>query len=604
MSAAGALSVHGISLPQYAAVKAAQAEGFSEKEVLDVEGIDPRRWARADPSWKLRLVDDPSVFAAYEVELAAAEDWLDREVSPLGEDVESWARFLSAFAAKGAELLSANDLRLSDVSRLRRRWTRRIEQDPRVEERITELRNTPAAPPAIQASPAVLRPSRYARGRVEPAAAAAFAANGQTEPALTLDRYAALCAEIAERPTDAARTLARYGLSGDGALSELDRIWRAEMERAPELAADFRRLFAHNRARLSAPGRVPLPAEPPHEVAAASVAPQTFHAAPPAIREALRGTALVLDIPRGLVLPFAQPVSGVPPLESRRLDPPARSGGVGTGTALALDVPRGDALPFAKDPPGPAALPVAPRSALAETSALVDVGSGPALPFNTAPPSASRSEISNPVREAHSAEEPPSGPRTGTSLTLDVPRGAALPFAHAAPDSAPLPGVRRTDFAATSAVVDANRGPALPFLGEGSGPREGPTPRPASRNKLGKLALSLDIPRELRAVRPEQKAGPAPATMPADTNAARPAQGAAAPVLTLEQYASLYVELSMSPGREVETLVRYRLTPQQKQALDGHYGERIAKDPAMRRAWDAACRTYEAWLRTTGRGSP
>ena len=57
----------------------------------------------------------------------------------------------------------------------------------------------------------------------------------------------------------------------------------------------------------------------------------------------------------------------------------------------------------------------------------------------------------------------------------------------------------------------------------------------------------------------------------------------------------------MSPGRGMETLARYRLTTQEKQALDGYYGERIAKDPALRKAWDAVCQTYREWLRTTGR---
>jgi len=571
MSAGEALSVHGISLPHYAAVKAAQAEGFRDVDVLKVEGIEPRRWARADPAWKVRLVDDPSVFAAYEVDLAAAEDWLDRRVSPIGEDVVSWAGFLSAFAAGGADLLSANDLRLSDVARLRRRWMHRIEQDPKLEERIAEVRKNPVSLPAIQVSQAALRPSRYARGRVEPAAVAPTA-DGRPEPALTLDRYAALCAEIAERSADASRALARYGISDEAALSALDRAWRGDMERDSELAADFRRLFAHNRARLSA--------EPAHGVVAISVAPETFGAAPPAIRAALRGTALVLDIPRGLALPFTRPVSDAPSM-GRGPEPssqPPRSAGLPTGTALALDVPRGEAMPFAKVPPGPADPPAAPRSKLAGTSAVVDVRREPALPFNTDPRAAPSPE----VREAHPAAPPPPGPGTGTTLALDVPRGDALPFAHSR--------AGRPKLAETSGVVDAKRAPTLPFVdGSGAREREAPVSRPASKNKLGKLALSLDIPQEMRRARPE----PVAAAMPG----ARPTM----PVLTLEQYASLCVDISMSPGREAETLTRYRLTPEEKRALDGYYGERIAKDPALRRAWDVAYRTYHEWLRSSRR---
>jgi len=96
---ATSLRVEGISLAQYAAVKAALAEGFPVSDALEVEGIGPADWSTADPLWKVRLVDEPAVFATYEAELADAEDWLDRNVAPLRDELGAWLAFLDAYAA-------------------------------------------------------------------------------------------------------------------------------------------------------------------------------------------------------------------------------------------------------------------------------------------------------------------------------------------------------------------------------------------------------------------------------------------------------------------------------------------------------------------------
>ena len=499
--------MQGLTLPEYVAIKAGLGEGFGEREVLDAEGVEARRFSRADPLWKVRLVDDRAAFAAYEIELAAAEDWLDREVSPLCDDPAAWASFLSAFATDGAEVLAVHGLRLSDVARLRRRWAQRSEQEPKLDQRIAEYRRQPVALPPIRVAPAVLRPSRYARGRAQTAAQATPLA--AESPSLSLDQYAALCAEIAAAPADSARALARHGIADELALAELDRRWRSEMDRDPLIAADFRRLFAHNRARLSVQTRAATPG-PAREVSA-ETAPEAgvFHAAPTAIRSALRGTSLALDLPRGPALPFAAAAPAVPSREAEPSLPssPSPAGSL-TGTVLSLDGPKGEALPFVTSPPSGAdgqtiGLPsstdarLATRSTpkLGETSPLVDVARGPALPFGATP-----------------------GPGTGASLTVDVPRGDSVPFARG---EAPRPSAQRPvapagapGLGVTADLGDVPRGPAMPFA-TGVGPRP-------KKSKLAERSMSLQ-----GIVRPEATGGSEPRASdeaPKNALAAKPAE--------------------------------------------------------------------------------
>lgn len=70
------------------------------------------------------------------------------------------------------------------------------------------------------------------------------------------------------------------------------------------------------------------------------------------------------------------------------------------------------------------------------------------------------------------------------------------------------------------------------------------------------------------------------------------------PSLTVEQYASLCVELTCQPERAAEALARYRISPAQKELFDGQFRERFAKDPGLREIWDHAYRTYREWYIT------
>jgi len=220
-------AVRGVSLAQYAAMRAALAEGFPLGDVLTTEGLTPGVFARADRAWKQRLAADPGQLAAYEAELAEAEDWLDRRVEPLAEDAAAWASFLAAFEAHAEpfQFLQAKGLGMNDVSRLRRRWARRAERDLKISERLAEMRAKPVKLGPLRLGPLVLRPSRVAQARasVEDRAGRGAEVPAGAELGLGVAEYAALCAELDAMPDQRRRVLQHHGLADEEAYAALAR---------------------------------------------------------------------------------------------------------------------------------------------------------------------------------------------------------------------------------------------------------------------------------------------------------------------------------------------------------------------------------------------
>ncbi|WP_437553189.1 hypothetical protein WME97_17705 [Sorangium sp. So ce367] len=98
-------------------------------------------------------------------------------------------------------------------------------------------------------------------------------------------------------------------------------------------------------------------------------------------------------------------------------------------------------------------------------------------------------------------------------------------------------------------------------------------------------------------------AGSSPAPRPTASAGAEPQGGAGGPgQLSLEQYASLTVDLSLDPERTPETLRRYGLTPAQRTLVDATWTARLAQNAAERSAFEAARASYRAWrLRNTSK---
>jgi len=74
--------------------------------------------------------------------------------------------------------------------------------------------------------------------------------------------------------------------------------------------------------------------------------------------------------------------------------------------------------------------------------------------------------------------------------------------------------------------------------------------------------------------------------------------------LTLEQHASLHVELALHPAQKVQTLRRYGFSVEQYARLDTALQAKIAQDAALRTSWEQACAQYRTWiLRNKQRGA-
>lgn len=67
------------------------------------------------------------------------------------------------------------------------------------------------------------------------------------------------------------------------------------------------------------------------------------------------------------------------------------------------------------------------------------------------------------------------------------------------------------------------------------------------------------------------------------------------PSFSVEQYASLCVELELDPAHALETLLRYRLTAEQRTALDAAWRERMAQAADLYAAWSQAVARYKTW---------
>jgi hypothetical protein len=166
---APATAVSGVTVEQYAGITAALAEDLPLDAVLAFEGLSPRTWKPVEVAWKLRLATEgvtAPLFQVFVERRAEAEDWLSRRIAPLEDDLGAWLSFLQAWSRHVApfDMLVATGLRLSDVSRLQRRWARRFAEERALEARAAELvRKGPGPLPSITAGEIDHKPFRWSR---------------------------------------------------------------------------------------------------------------------------------------------------------------------------------------------------------------------------------------------------------------------------------------------------------------------------------------------------------------------------------------------------------------------------------------------------------
>lgn len=194
----------------------------------------------------------------------------------------------------------------------------------------------------------------------------------------------------------------------------------------------------------------------------------------------------------------------------------------------------------------------------------------------------------------------------------------ALPSFMAAPSQPPPAPAASMEKPVTQAMPAVSQvGDRLPFAGEAAADvalkaardhaENVQGPRPAKGAALGMTAPTEEGQRLAaiaRRILPFQPGGGARDAQPSPTREsdpgpppgepAPPAEGVA--TLTLEQHASLHVELGLHPEQRLPILRRYGIGAEQHARLDAGWQAKIAQDPAVRSAWEAACARYRAWL--------
>jgi hypothetical protein len=242
-----------------------------------------------------------------------------------------------------------------------------------------------------------------------------------------------------------------------------------------------------------------------------------------------------------------------------------------TRTMMGSSLPKEPALPFSPDSPAaelavePPKMPAVHRTPapLTGTSMASITPKGPALPF--APGRAATA----PSAPAVSPAPPP----------LDVPSGPPIRV-HAA-DPSPW----GADVAGTFLGEAARFRPVLPFDPNAAPSAPVPADAPLRVRAGSELGGTLDA-----TVAPT---GPPVPFKPRAREAPPPAG------ISLEQYASLLVELAVEPAKAGEILRRYRITAEQRRAIDEHWQGRMAADPKTCITFERAYAAYRAWYLTT-----
>lgn len=260
-----------VPLVQFAAINAAVAEQFPLEDVLALEGVSKTEWFEAEVKWKVRVAEDDQMLERYLVALSEQQDRLSRRVRPLDDDLEAWATFLHLYRVDvdAFDLLALQGLRMSDLARLQRLWTFKLEMSTLLAERASRhatrlAKRRDVRLPSITITPAVLTASPAAREGGSSEAYLQDADVGARE-LLGLDRFASLAVRLEFSPDEAKEIRQRYGLN-TGEYQAVEAAWDLRLDRNTELSADFRALKSHyrhrNRLRSNAPARPVPPASP------------------------------------------------------------------------------------------------------------------------------------------------------------------------------------------------------------------------------------------------------------------------------------------------------------------------------------------------------
>lgn len=197
---------------------------------------------------------------------------------------------------------------------------------------------------------------------------------------------------------------------------------------------------------------------------------------------------------------------------------------------------------------------------------------------------------------------PAAAPNVPVAPPANVPVAPPPNVPVAPPANVPVaPPVGKVSPLAGTAIATPPERPALPFAADGA---------PGDAADRAKQAATQQDRPSLAAVTPVGATASvniaALARQVLAFNATKkpdspPAAAPLVPTLTMEQYASLCVDIEMAPAQAPEILRRYGANEPGKRVLDEGWSRIFAEQPARRTAFESAKVAYRTWLSQGGR---
>ncbi len=155
----------GITLAQFAAVRAGLDAGFELEAVLRNEGVHVDVWAQAEAAWEDELDRDAegtwTLDESFDALLAAARYRYARPIPPLDEDLGAWLDFVRIWGETEEPLTMLADLglRASDLMYLHAHWARQLSDLPPLQQAaMAHLARAPVKLPIPRPGVATPRP--------------------------------------------------------------------------------------------------------------------------------------------------------------------------------------------------------------------------------------------------------------------------------------------------------------------------------------------------------------------------------------------------------------------------------------------------------------
>jgi hypothetical protein len=157
--------VRGVTLAQFALVRAGLADGLSLDELLGFLRLDAAVWEAAEQAWDERVLDameheELDLLQAVDEATEEARTHWTRRIPPLDEDLRAWFDFLQAWLddTEPQAFLSRMGLGPAELAHLHRLWSTRLAVDAKLRaEALVLLGEARRAPPMPAPEPPRLR---------------------------------------------------------------------------------------------------------------------------------------------------------------------------------------------------------------------------------------------------------------------------------------------------------------------------------------------------------------------------------------------------------------------------------------------------------------